>query len=153
MISRCSSEAADRDVLPSWMRIAMQRVTRAFIVWLVALALPLHGFAATTRLLCPHAFDGASAHAHGASAHELRHETDIAADSCASGHEALVADGAQVHKCGTCAACNVGLALPSTMQVMPQAEAAPSTPRPFPIVVHATFLTSGLKHPPRTPLA
>jgi hypothetical protein len=135
----------------------MRRLTRAFIVLLVALAVPIQGTAAATMLHCTHTDESAHvAHDHGASSAGHHHESGVPAEATAAEHEALVAhedpevDGlsSQVHKCSACAASNVGLALPSTMQTLPEPAAAAS-PRPFATVVHATFLTSGLERPPR----
>ncbi|MBE7417955.1 MAG: hypothetical protein HS128_09380 [Ideonella sp.] len=110
----------------------MRRVIRPFVFWLLALALPLQGLAAATMLHCVPAADAArhAAHEHHAS---MAHDGDAQI---------------QVHKCSACAACSVGLALPSASHTLPEPAVAPQA-APAPDGGHAAFFTSGPERPPR----
>jgi len=150
----------------------MRRVIRPFVFWLLALALPLQGLAAATMLHCAPAADAAqhAAHEHDATmAHDAAgraHAQPAAtradqpvtvalaaspAHAHADAHGAGVHDSdaqTAVHKCSACAACSVGLALPSASHTLPEPAVTPQA-APAPCRGHAAFFTSGPERPPR----
>ena len=140
----------------------MRRVIWPFVIWLLALAVPTQGLAAATMLHCAPAGGGAAGTAaHGSHDHAgsaPHHHGSAAADDAHShaGHPAAAADhGASgdtpspgVHKCSACAACSVGLGLPSAAYVTPGAAAATAV-LPAPAAPHVAFFTSGPDRPPR----
>jgi hypothetical protein len=138
----------------------MRRTTRAFVVWLVALALPVQGLAAATMLHFASVHDGAASHGshHPCASVALAHHDDsapVVASEAANAPIASHGDASthgvktRAHKCSACAACNVGAVLPSATLTLPL-PTAKAAARPCPAVVHATFLTAGLERPPRS---
>ncbi|KAB2869295.1 MAG: hypothetical protein F9K36_16950 [Burkholderiaceae bacterium] len=139
----------------------MRRTLWPFMIWLLALALPMQGIAAATSA---HWAAARSDAAHmqapdpeAAVSHRHAHATAgtavaQAAHSLAPDHACCDDDAAaSLHTCSACAACFVGLGLPSTALALPQppfAEAAPAAPSAH----HAAFVTSGPERPPRPPL-
>ncbi|MFO1221261.1 MAG: hypothetical protein U1E89_23125 [Burkholderiaceae bacterium] len=139
----------------------MRRTLWPFMIWLLALALPMQGIAAATSA---HGASAPSAATHlqapvpeaTAASHHLGDATADAAPaqaahSPAPDHACCDDATAPLHTCSACAACFVGLGLPSTALVLPQppfAEAAPAAPSAH----HAAFVTSGPERPPRPPL-
>jgi hypothetical protein len=136
----------------------MRRVIWPFIVWLLAFALPAQGLAAATMLHCAPLRNDAAQSTHAGHDHHgnAHHDAALAQDQhgAAAGLDATHAadeDAGHVgtlHKCSACAACSVGLALPTSAQPVPAPSAAP-TARPEPATVHAAFLTTGPERPPR----
>jgi hypothetical protein len=135
-------------------------VIRRLAVWLLALAIPLQGLAAATMLHCVPLRGDASAHAdqehHGSpAAAQHAHGGDAAAHAQATGAAPHDHDGGVApadHKCSACAACNVGVGLPSTLAALPQPPAV-SEAHPVPATVRTAFLTSGPERPPRASAA
>ena len=153
----------------------MNRVVRAWLVWLMVIAMPAQGMAAASMLFCgpSHArmmlvLDADAAtdqHAHGpvraAAAHHGGHQAHAAADDAApsaAGHVAQ-GNGAEAStlqhgqfNCSACAACCAMLALPARA-VLPAA-VTPAQPARTPGMVRVTsHQPDGLDRPPRTPLA
>ena len=143
----------------------MRREIWPFVIWLLALALPAQGLAAATMLHCAPAGGGAAGSAahgsHGHDASAAHHHDTAAADDTHShaAHHAAAADhgldddtpSPAVHKCSACAACNVGLGLPSQPYLTPGAAAATAV-LPAPVAPHVAFFTSGPDRPPRARL-
>lgn len=149
----------------------MNRFMRCLVMWLLVLALPVQGFAASTMLLC-----GAGHHvaAQGAERmhdrasgsvrkagrvveasepHRHLHAAQAAPTHDRAGNQSLSAKHAKVTgKCSACASCCSAVALPTT--VIAFTAAAPS--RALPVVELTTrvgFFTDGPDRPPRLPLA
>lgn len=103
------------------------------LVWLLSLALPLQGLAASARLMC-HAAPAASMTADAPKCHEE-------ADDAASAHTGCIA----------CAACHGAAALPASVPALGQAAPtmAPvaATTQSVPV-----FVTDGPDRPPRITL-
>lgn len=123
--------------------------TRAFLLWLIMLAVPFQGYAAMSMVFCAtqemqtadvsaHAgakgdFDaqggdhplGAAAsvaHEHGSHSHDVSDEADTA------------------HKCGTCGACHAVALLPSAVltasPLLPQTRLVRASRPPAPVALH-----------------
>jgi hypothetical protein len=136
----------------------MQRVFRAFLIWFVAFAIPLQGYAAAAMISCgPMHATTASASAEDPSQH-AGHSGDArhgAIDAAAEPHGDADVDHGKAVKigCAACAACCT-------------ASFAPSAVVPFTGVIHSHaveipffgrsgdgFVPDGLERPPRTSLA
>lgn len=137
------------------------RWLRVFMVWMLALALPVQGMAAAAMLHCgsaerhaprQHAVADGSVHAagHGEHHHPAGHGADHA-------HAGAPADepgttphaNAAGHACSACAACCVALALPPAMPVLAMADAAPTGVTVL-VAPSPSFLTAGPERPPRS---
>ena len=137
-------------------------------MWLLLLALPLQGFAAATmincgpnhhRLLATPIGAATDSHEQTMSGHR-QHDADAAGDI----HAAAAGDGehrpSSVHhldkltkfKCSACAACCMGVALPTAALAIASCPAAMTT-AVFVSTPHADFLSDGLDPPPRLLLA
>lgn len=154
---------------------AMKRFIRYFVMWLLVLALPVQGFAASTMLLCDAGHQGSASrieavHDHGSHGHNGKHEgaQPVRATSEPNADvDALAADSSHVDstaspksakhakvvgKCGSCASCCTAAFLPTTI-----AEFKASTPSRAIAVVELTtrvgFFTDGPDRPPRLRLA
>src|SRR5512138_1668198 len=112
----------------------MRRRVRPLWIWLLALALPLQALAAATMMHCgahssPHAHEAATPahHSHDVSPSGAAHVHGDPSDAMAD-HHYPVSDGASslLHKCSACAACCIGLALPSADVVPPGPPSADS---------------------------
>lgn len=137
----------------------MKIALRSLWICLLLLALPVQGFAAAQMSQCgpghgrmQHA--STAGHDHGQHAHAQDHQHEHHADAAMHADDAP-GDGSTPpakHHCSACAACCVGMALPSS---------APVVIAPAETVLHRVaagaadpiFLTSGLERPPRSPLA
>ncbi len=134
----------------------MWRTLRIALMWLLALALPAQGHAATTMLHCGSAHHGA-AHAHSHAGHSHDHAQGPAMASHHHHGDHQVAKASSVHEfdkssCSACASCCTAAALPSaiaTFQALPTHEVALSSL----VGTAAPFLTDGPERPPRTVLA
>ncbi|HEX6018572.1 MAG TPA: hypothetical protein VFZ28_10765 [Burkholderiaceae bacterium] len=142
--------------------VLMRRTLWPFVIWLLALALPMQGAAAATMAHCEPAPDqtsSAARHDHAAPG-TAHHAHDAAADTApshtahgmaAAGDSHGVDATSPLQKCSACAACCIGLALPSTAFALPQAPATgPAAPNPS--AHDVAFFTSGPERPPRPPL-
>ena len=104
------------------------------LVWLLSLALPLQGLAASTRLMC-HAVPAAGMTSEAPKCHEDAGDT-------AKAHTGCIA----------CAACHGAAALPANVPALGQA--APTTaPEALTTRSVPRFVTDGPDRPPRTRLA
>jgi hypothetical protein len=149
----------------------MSRALRITLMWLLTLAVPVHGFAAASMLGCagshhrvaalagahshasgPHG-DGVVMHSHshdGAEMAQAGHHPHDSAGSDADAHKGQ-ADGKA--SCSACAACCASAALPATPVVFAPTMLAPdSFVLPAPQRV-ASFVSGGLERPPRSVLA
>jgi Zn-dependent protease with chaperone function len=153
----------------------MLRALRITLMWLLTVAVPVHGFAAASMLGCVGGQSGAvaavAAHLHAPGAH--RDGTDVHADAHAhhAGEDAMAQaatphhpDGASdgpagqaaakvsAASCSACAACCASAALPATPLVFEPTPAPNAFVLPAPQRV-ATFVSGGLERPPRSVLA
>jgi hypothetical protein len=155
----------------------MNRVVRAFLVWVMVIAMPVQGMAASAMLFCGPSHErmmqglvlNASASASG-HAGDATHET-AAMDHGDHGHagsgapvdsEATVAaDGDGMgslsphhgkFSCSACAACCIALALPASFE-LPEAVRAAHAMRSSPMAPVASHQPDGLDRPPRAVLA
>lgn len=136
----------------------MRFLNRILLAWLLMLAIPLQGFAATAMLFC------APAH-HSTMATKLQpsnshHGHDAA--SSASGTHAHQATAAQAEpakvnplgggKCSSCTTCCTGSVLVSTLITKPVATTS-SVLIPFALASFASHVPEGFDPPPRSTLA
>lgn len=132
--------------------MAVNIVVRSLWICLLALALPVQGFAAAQMMPCGPAHE--SMHDARMHAHEPAHDhgDQVAlhahADAAAQDPSSPLAQ----HSCSACAACCVGMALPSSAPVLaaPAESAMRDTAGG---AAEPVFLTSGLERPPRPVLA
>lgn len=129
----------------------MRSFWRLLLMCLMAVALPVQGYAAAGAVHC-------------AAMHERMHATAAAEHhhddgAMASHHHEAVADdhdsgkgGPAGFKCSACAACCVALGLPSSALDLPAVRADSAAPG-IVSASPAAFLTSGPERPPRHPLA
>ena len=141
---------------------------RSALMWLLLLALPLQGFAAVTMLNCgpnhQRMWEAALAEPAGSHDHATRGHHQHEMSTAGNHHDTASADAetdpSSVHqlnkltkfKCSACAACCIGVALPTAALAfasMPPAEAL----RFFVPAPHVDFVTDGLDRPPRLLLA
>lgn len=146
----------------------MNRIVRIVLLYLLAMALPLQGWAAVTQSVCPpamHQMDGQSAHVamppHTVSDHAMHaeHGQEAHADMPAvseTDHGQSQDHGSMKHDkhagattCSICAVCHVGAAL---LPSMPEF-AAPACDAAFVAIVDSSLLPNhipdGIKRPPR----
>ena len=155
----------------------MQRVFRAFLVWVMVIAMPVQGMAASVMLFCgpshermmqglmadapvspsSHAANpGREPAATGHGVHEHASPEYPVADEPAAGADASGVNGLSKHHgkftCSACAACCSALVLPASF-VLP----VPSSPEHLapmsPVEPVASHQPDGLDRPPRTVLA
>lgn len=155
----------------------MQRIVRAFLVWVMVIAMPVQGLAASTMLLCGPSHErmmqglvldvSASAPGHAGDAlHEM-----TAMDHGDHGHSGCGAtiapappvgthgDGAGslfphhgTFNCSACAACCSAIALPASFEV-PEVVRTAHAMRSPPMAPVASHQPDGLDRPPRALLA
>ena len=148
----------------------MLRILRITLMWLLALAVPVQGFAAASMVGCGagHQAGGMQSHSHGLGLGQ--HEANAPQSHDHHGHahgEAHVAVHADMHmagidgaahagvskaSCSACASCCTAAALPATPMVFEVTD-APSVfvaLAPQPVV---SFVSGGLERPPRPFLA
>ena len=125
----------------------MLRFLRIMAMWLLALAVPVQGFAAASMIGCGTAHHGAAG-LHSATGHQ-HHASDIH-----HGDDHKAHGGAKVSKasCSACASCCTSAALPTGIMVFeptdgPEAFVALA---PHPV---ATLVSGGPRRPPRSILA
>jgi hypothetical protein len=139
----------------------MQVWLRLLIVWCIALALPVQGFASVTMAHCGpshegmHAAQGASHHDHSAHQASAAHHHDAPAANAAAGpakaQPAAFSDLAK-YKCSACASCCAACALPSAMLRIPQPLSTPTVFAEDVVAVEA-YACDGPDRPPRLFLA
>ena len=142
----------------------MRSICRLLLISMVAVALPVQGFAAAGMLHCvsPAMPTLAQSHALAQSHSDAHFEEDSAAggdshhahhaghgDAAASPELQPSHDG---HKCSACAACCAGAALPASAirLALPEPSVEPALP---PAKTAVSFIASGLERPPRSHLA
>jgi hypothetical protein len=123
----------------------MRRLFRAFLMWMVMLAVPLQGIAATTMLLCGPGHGGASHASAEPATHVHGDHRDADAADETSGLETK-------GKCSACASCCSAVALLAGLPTLPAAEPA-AGPRAAVEPGFEGVVADGLKRPPRTVLA
>ena len=147
---------------------SMKRFVRCFVMWLLVLALPVQGFAASTMLLCgtghhgtAQAIEGGHDHAShmpmgaqdlaDSSAHDQAAQATPSDDESAIGPQSAK-PAKVVGKCSACAACCTVAFLPTNVIAF----TAPAPSRAPPVVELTTvvgFFTDGPDRPPRILLA
>lgn len=155
----------------------MNRVVRAFLVWVMVIAMPVQGMAASAMLFCGashermmqglvldapasapgHSGDAAHEvaamdhgdHEHAGSGAPVASEPDMAADG--DGMGSLFPHHGKF-SCSACAACCTALALPASFE-LPQAVRTAHALRSSPVAPVASHQPDGLDRPPRAVLA
>ena len=148
----------------------MKRVVLSFVMWLLVLALPVQGFAASTMLLCGAGHHGtvqvSEGHDHARHIQMGAHDVsgvaesathDIAAEASRSNEDPAPSPSAAKQakvagKCSACAACCSVAFLPTNVIAF----TAPAPSRVLPVVEltsHVGFFTDGPDRPPRLLLA
>nr|WP_316639745.1 hypothetical protein [uncultured Roseateles sp.] len=112
----------------------MSKIWRIAVAWLLALALPVQGYAAQTMLLCGPAHHQQSA----AAAH----------DHAAHGHGDAAKSQNKAGKCSACASCCNAPALTGSLPTIELVAKAPQVAAILP-VAHDRILIGGLDRPPR----
>lgn len=132
----------------------MRSVVKVLLVWVIALALPMQGLAASTMLFCApqHHAPQAAAESHDHTAHaRMGGDATTSHGDMHSGHD----DGGATDDdstCSVCAACCTAVAItvsvlqPAVLDISSHYGPAISDPR-------AGFMTAGLERPPRNILA
>ena len=137
----------------------MSNVLRIALAWLLAVALPLQGYAAQAMLLCgPAHHPSVAIHDHAAHDHSAAASHDDAAigslDQAGGSHEhhAKAINSGHAGKCSTCASCCSAAAMSTaviSVEVTPQHSPAVAT---IPMG-NAVETIGGLDRPPRLLLA
>ena len=149
----------------------MKRAVRCFVMWLLVLALPVQGFAASTMLLCGAGHHGSAqtiegGHDHASHMHLGAQDDSAVSESPAHDDAAVGASSHEgssfsplsgkhakvVGKCSACAACCTVAFLPTTVIAF----TAPAPSRALEAVeltLHVGFFTDGPDRPPRLLLA
>ena len=153
----------------------MWHVIRSALLWLIAVALPLHGAAAATMIACGPAHHGAAVaaaaqpaaaashghehgaaphagHGHGPHAHSPAHGDHGMASQAADDAPDANSSQAGTSTCSVCASCCTAAALPpSLISIDPHPHADDMQPG---LQAHtAVFMTDGPERPPRHLLA
>lgn len=140
----------------------MQRLARLAVTFLLAIALPMQGMAATTMISC-----GSGPHPHGqAQTDSPEHHGDVAGHWHSHAAEASspvtevdhghggksdLAKGT-LHKCSACASCCTGVAVPSHTVAF---DSVKLTDQFSPLAARSVpaYVSEGLERPPRAFLA
>jgi hypothetical protein len=143
----------------------MQVGIRIVLVWLLALALPVQGFASAAMAHCGqshqqmHPAGAGAGHSHGNGA-AAPHHHDTASAGAATHAASPQHEAAQLakftdlgqYKCSACASCCSAVALPTGMPDVPEPATPPAVFAPdVPSV--ADFAVGGPDRPPRTEVA
>lgn len=157
----------------------MNRVVRAFLVWVMVIAMPVQGMAASAMLFCGashermmqglvldasasapgHATDAAREvatmdhgdHEHAGSGAPVASEPTAGADGDGDGIGSLFPHHGKF-SCSACAACCIALALPASFE-LPQTVLTAHGLRSSPVAPVASHQPDGLDRPPRAVLA
>lgn len=131
---------------------------RIFLSFLLAVALPVQGWAASTMLWCAstpahHASSTAAgpatdAHAH----HHVQTPADAAGSADAAADATATTDAGSLGKCSACAACCIGVAILPSHQFTPMLPIAASYGL-IALAPPARIALDGLERPPRSSLA
>jgi hypothetical protein len=140
----------------------MTRVLKLLLLWLLALALPMQGYAAATRISCDvaqaHHVASAdhkrSAHHHAQPGAETMHAHAIAGQTTHSRHHSDSESGEHKHSsCNTCAACCIGAAAtPAALHWHPPHDSKERRSSFF-TVSFSGHVPPGIERPPRPVLA
>lgn len=126
----------------------MLTLSRRFLVALLIVLLPLHGFAAAVSLCCAQAVQGAGPVMQMSTA---QHEASAAMPSCHAHGKMGKADGStakdDVHKCSLCATCG-GIAM-NNAQAISLSPVASTAVIPLPDPFQQAHLAAGPDKPPR----
>ncbi len=155
-------------MLGSFYTSRMVSLLRTALMWLLLLALPLQGFAAATMLNCgpnhqrmlsagntdqieDHHQATVEPHQHAMGMADVHHEMvgESGTNHLPSVHHL---DKLTKFKCGACAACCIGAAMPTAGLVIASFPPAMMTAT-FVSMPHVDFLSDGLDRPPRLLLA
>lgn len=135
----------------------MTRVVRALLVWVMVIAMPLQGLAASAMLLCGPGHDRAGL-THEVQAHDHGHghggdpaHAEVSADPDADSAEGRSPHHGQ-HTCSVCASCCAAFALPAAFVLPGVASLAQAVHASLDAPVASPPL-DGLDRPPRTDLA
>jgi hypothetical protein len=144
----------------------MPALVRSLLIWLMVLALPSQGLAASVMQHCapvnPPVHSGAAI-ALSMDGHDHVHADELPGDDLAQqahGSEGLTTDGANLAqgkaagagKCSACAACCPAVGMPPSMNPIPTPPAqTPALQLPF--IAVDSFVPGGLDRPPRNFLA
>ena len=134
----------------------MRSTFRLLLLWLMAVALPLQGFAAAGAQHCVPMHERMQVvEAHDLGHGDHHHAAAVDADAQAEPLDHPVPESPAktgAFKCSACAACCVALGLPASATELPGQPAGGLQPL-APKATEAAFLTDGLERPPRTVLA
>lgn len=126
----------------------MKTLARIVMAWLVAVALPVQGFAAAAMLSCGPGHERMAGAVEAGHAHASHGTAATAAMASATASDATALAAAGAFKCSACAACSVATALPTSLVIVaaqrPAAEAIPERLQPS-----GDFVVGRLEHPPR----
>jgi hypothetical protein len=136
----------------------MSRLARTTLIWLIALALPVQGFAAAAMISCGPMHGGMAAavpesHAgHEASEHAHHHGDGISAAQDPAEPQSDFAKFIEL-KCSACASCCTAPAAPSPVMPFSGLVPAHAVAIPFFGSSESTTVPDRLERPPRTFLA
>ena len=134
----------------------MSRIVRTLIIWLVAVALPVQGFAAAAMISCGpvHAQMGKAvdqaAHHHDANDDRHSHDHGTAEESKSDSQEPTPFLKFFKFKCSACASCCSGAAAPSPDAAFVGLSQSPTWAIPYFPSAEDTVVPDGLERPPRT---
>lgn len=150
-----------------YISLPMRALARSLLIWLMVLALPTQGLAASVMQHCAPA--GPPAHSAATAAltmdghdhvHAVEHPGHHPAQA-AHGSEGPATDGANLThgkatagtgKCSACAACCPAVGMPPSVSAIPTPPAETQA-LPLPFIEVDSFVPGGLDRPPRTLLA
>lgn len=137
----------------------MNCVLKTFLIWLLALALPMQGYAAATMFTCQttlelpsHSMKQAAYIDDIMDAGDMHHHDHASARQLADSELHHAGAGKHHHhlSCSTCSVCCVGVAvMPATVDWQPPYTGAELSPA-SPVVSFSGHIPSGLDRPPRS---
>jgi hypothetical protein len=128
-----------------WLRPNPMALRRLLVLWLLIVAVPMQAIAGSVRLHCVAAPATAIESAHGV--HSKGSATTI--DVLANGPTEARPDRSVDDRCSACAMCHLGIALPTTSQLLPSASREPLA-RPDIFAPVRSVTLAPLERPPRT---
>lgn len=150
-----------------WLRPNPMALRRLLVLWLLIVAVPMQAIAGSVRLHCVAApataieighaghevADGQGRHAdsvHAESAHGVHSKGSATTiDVLANGPTEARPDRSVDDRCSACAMCHLGIALPTTSQLLPSASREPLA-RPDIFAPVRSVTLAPLERPPRT---
>jgi hypothetical protein len=137
----------------------MNRIFRALTIWIVALALPLQGYAAAAMIACgpmhgqmASASERSASHDHHDAVSHAHHAVDEGSDGKAHADETSGFAKFLKFKCSACASCCTAPAAPSPVVSFLGVMQAHAEPIPFFGSSEDSIVPDGLERPPRTSL-